>query len=195
MKEKLLGLLDIVKNNKKNLIKVAVALVVVIIVIAVLSTIFSAKPKKYEEKIKTFTKALSSESKMKDAIEKYVDLRGAAAFQEADLDYKDLKKEYKKMKKDADEVDDMEKALKAYAKESEDSDISVSVSKIGKPKQNSKNKKIYTVSATMSLKSSYGSRSDHSVRFVFYKGKIIDILSKGSGDDSSMFKNALDSNK
>ena len=58
MKEKLLGLLDIVKNNKKNLIKVAVALVVVIIVIAVLSTIFSAKPKKYEEKIKTFTKAL-----------------------------------------------------------------------------------------------------------------------------------------
>ena len=53
---------------------------------------------------------------MKDAIEKYVDLRGAAAFQEADLDYKDLKKEYKKMKKDADEVDDMEKALKAYAK-------------------------------------------------------------------------------
>ncbi len=195
MKEKLLGLLDIVKNNKKNLIKVAVALVVVIIVIAVLSTIFSAKPKKYEEKIKTFTKALSSESKMKDAIEKYVDLRGAAAFQEADLDYKDLKKEYKKMKKDADEVDDMEKALKAYAKESEDSDISVSVSKIGKPKQNSKNKKIYTVSATMSLKSSYGSISDQSVRFVFYKGKIIDILSKGYGDDSSMFKNALDSNK
>ena len=132
---------------------------------------------------------------MKDAIEKYVDLRGAAAFQEADLDYKDLKKEYKKMKKDADEVDDMEKALKAYAKESEDSDLSVSVSKIGKPKQNSKNKKIYTVSATMSLKSSYGSISDQSVRFVFYKGKIIDILSKGYGDDSSMFKNALDSNK
>ena len=195
MKEKLLGLLDIVKNNKKNLIKVAVALVVVIIVIAVLSTIFSAKPKKYEEKIKTFTKALSSESKMKDAIEKYVDLRGAAAFQEADLDYKDLKKEYKKMKKDADEVDDMEKALKAYAKESEDSDVSVSVSKIGKQKQNSKNKKIYTVSATMSLKSSYGSIADQSVRFVFYKGKIIDILSKGYGDDSSMFKNALDSNK
>ena len=195
MKEKLLGLLDIVKNNKKNLIKVAVALVVVIIVIAVLSTIFSAKPKKYKEKIKTFTKALSSESKMKDAIEKYVDLRGAAAFQEADLDYKDLKKEYKKMKKDADEVDDMEKALKAYAKESEDSDVSVSVSKIGKPKQNSKNKKIYTVSATMSLKSSYGSIADQSVRFVFYKGKIIDILSKGYGDDSSMFKNALDSNK
>ena len=195
MKEKLLGLLDIVKNNKKNLIKVAVALVVVIIVIAVLSTIFSAKPKKYEEKIKTFTKALSSESKMKDAIEKYVDLRGAAAFQEADLDYKDLKKEYKKMKKDADEVDDMEKALKAYAKESEDSDVSVSVSKIGKPKQNSKNKKIYTVSATMSLKSSYGSIADQSVRFVLYKGKIIDILSKGYGDDSSMFKNALDSNK
>lgn len=195
MKEKLLGLLDIIKNNKKNLIKVAVALVVVIIVIAVLSTIFSAKPKKYEEKIKTFTKALSSESKMKDVIEKYVDLRGAAAFQEADLDYKDLKKEYKKMKKDADEVDDMEKALKAYAKESEDSDLSVSVSKIGKPKQNSKNKKIYTVSATMSLKSSYGSISDQSVRFVFYKGKIIDILSKGYGDDSSMFKNALDSNK
>ena len=179
----------------ENLIKVAVALVVVIIVIAVLSTIFSAKPKKYEEKIKTFTKALSSESKMKDAIEKYVDLRGAAAFQEADLDYKDLKKEYKKMKKDADEVDDMEKALKAYAKESEDSDVSVSVSKIGKPKQNSKNKKIYTVSATMSLKSSYGSIADQSVRFVFYKGKIIDILSKGYGDDSSMFKNALDSNK
>lgn len=195
MKEKLLGLLDIIKNNKKNLIKVAVALVAVIIVIAVLSTIFSAKPKKYEEKIKTFTKALSSESKMKDAIEKYVDLRGAAAFQEADLDYKDLKKEYKKMKKDADEVDDMEKALKAYAKESEDSDVSVSVSKIGKPKQNSKNKKIYTVSATMSLKSSYGSIADQSVRFVFYKGKIIDILSKGNSDDSSMFKNALDSNK
>ena len=47
----------------------------------------------------------------------------------------------------------------------------------------------------MSLKSSYGSIADQSVRFVFYKGKIIDILSKGYGDDSSMFKNALDSNK
>ena len=193
MKDKLIGILGMLKDNKKNLIKVGVAIVVVILLIVILSTIFSAKPKKYEDKIKTFTKALTSESKMKDAIDKLVDLRGAAAFQEADLDYEDLNKEYKKMKKDADEVDDMEKAFKAYAKYAED--YKVSVSKIGKPKQNKKNKKVYTVSATLKLETSYGSTDEQSVKFVFYKGKIIDVLIKGYSSDSSMFESALDSNK
>lgn len=195
MKDKLLGLLGMLKDNKKTVIKVVIAIVAVIVVIAILSAVFSAKPKKYEEQVKSFTKALVSESKMKDAIDKYVDLRGAAALQEADLDYKELNKEYKKMKKNSDEVEEMEEALKEYAKDSEDSDYSISVSKISKPKQSKKNKKVYTVSAKMTLKLSYGSETDANVKFVFYKGKIIDVTSKELGSNSSMFKNALDSNK
>lgn len=195
MKDKLIGILGMLKDNKKNLIKVGVAIVVVILLIVILSAIFSAKPRKYEDKIKDFTKALTSESKMKDLLEKgkIVDLRAAAAFQEADLDYEDLNKEYKSMKKGADEVDDLEKALKAYAEDNED--YKVSVSKIGKPKQNKKNKKVYTVSATLKLESSYGSTDDQSVKFVFYKGKLIDVLVKGYSSDSSMFEDALDANK
>lgn len=177
MKEKLIGLMGVLKD--KNVIKAIVAIVAVIVILVVLfNTVFSAKPKKYEEKIKNFTKALSSESKMKDLIkDKVIDLKGAAAWAEAEQDAEDFKKEYKNLKKDDDEVSDMEDGLKKFAEKCEDSDVSYKVKSIKKPEKSDKNGKIYMVSATLVNEKT---DSEDKVKFVFYNGKLIDLYFKDS---------------
>ena len=136
-------------------------------------------------------KALSSESKMKDLIEdKVVDLRGAAAWLEADQDADDMNKEYKNMKKDADEVEEMEEALVKWAENNESSKISYTIKCIKEPKKSEKNSKIYTVSATLvpEYSSSYASNSEYSIKITFYKGKIVDVMYKDS--KASLFESA-----
>lgn len=194
IKKKLIGVLGIVNQNKK-IVKIAIVVVIAIIVIAILANVvFSAKPKKYEDKIKDLAKALSSESKMEDLIEdNIIDLRGAAAWIEADQDAEDIKKEYKDIKKDSDEVDDMEKALKKLAKNNEDSEISYTIKSIKEPKKSEKNSKIYTVSATLipEYSNSYSEivgSSEYSIKITFYKGKIIDLMYKDL--KSSLFESA-----
>lgn len=184
MKEKCLNILSTVvsaiKGNKKVAIGVVAALLVVILIIVIAAN--GGKPSKYQEKIKTVTKALSSESKMKKALGDVIDVRAAAAWQEADKKASDFNKEYKNMKKNSDEVEDLEKALKKYAENHENYDIKVK--NIKEPKKNSKNKKIYTTSANLVVND-----NETAVKFIFYKGKIIDIMGKDNG--VSYFENAL----
>ncbi|MGN1330887.1 MAG: hypothetical protein ACI4VN_06135 [Clostridia bacterium] len=139
-------------------------------------------------------KALSSESKMKDLIEdKVIDLRGAAAWLEADQDADDMNKEYKNMKKDADEVEEMEEALVKWAENNESLKISYTIKSIKEPKKSEKNSKIYTVSATLvpEYSSSYASNSEYSIKITFYKGKIVDVMYKDS--KASLFESATKS--
>ena len=191
VKEKILGVFGFLKQNKK-IVKIAIVVVIAIIVLAILANVvFSAKPKKYEDKIKDLAKALSSESKMKDLIEdKVVDLKGAAAWLEADQDADDMNKEYKNMKKDADEVEEMEEALVKWAENNESSKISYTIKSIKEPKKSEKNSKIYTVSATLvpEYSSSYASNSEYSIKITFYKGKIVDVMYKDS--KASLFESA-----
>ncbi|MBP3463306.1 MAG: hypothetical protein J6K45_02355 [Clostridia bacterium] len=191
VKEKILGVFGFLKQNKK-IVKIAIVVVIAIIVLVILANVvFSAKPKKYEDKIKDLAKALSSESKMKDLIEdKVIDLRGAAAWLEADQDADDMNKEYKNMKKDADEVEEMEEALVKWAENNESSKISYTIKSIKEPKKSEKNSKIYTVSATLvpEYSSSYASDSEYSIKITFYKGKIVDVMYKDS--KASLFESA-----
>ena len=187
MKEKVLSVLGKLKEHKKSLIIVAVALVVLIVLITIISN--ANKPKKYEDKIKTLAKALSSESKMKTAISKTIDTRASAAWIEADLKAKDFNKEYKSMKKDSDEVEDLEKALKKFAENSESLEREYKISKIKKPVKNSDNGKIYTCSAKMTAGS-----EENDVKIVFYKGKIIDITLKTGSKTTSLFETIIKSN-
>ena len=191
VKEKILGVFGFLKQNKK-IVKIAIVVVIAIIVLAILANVvFSAKPKKYEDKIKDLAKALSSESKMKDLIEdKVIDLRGAAAWLEADQDADDMNKEYKNMKKDADELEEMEEALVKWAENNESSKISYTIKSIKEPKKSEKNSKIYTVSATLvpEYSSSYASDSEYSIKITFYKGKIVDVMYKDS--KASLFESA-----
>lgn len=191
VKEKILGFFGFLKQNKK-IVKIAIVVVIAIIVLVILANVvFSAKPKKYEDKIKDLAKALSSESKMKDLIEdKVIDLRGAAAWLEADQDADDMNKEYKNMKKDADEVEEMEEALVKWAENNESSKISYTIKSIKEPKKSEKNSKIYTVSATLvpEYSSSYASDSEYSIKITFYKGKIVDVMYKDS--KASLFESA-----
>lgn len=186
MKEKLVNLLVKVKENKVVAIAI-VAVIALILVIAIVAAVAGSGPKKYEEKMKDFTKALYSESKMKDAVDEIVDLRAAAAWQEADKEAEDFNKEYKKMKKNDDEVKDLEDALIEYAAEAEDSDMKIKISDIKKPRKDKDNKKIYTISATLE-----NTETDTEVKakFVFYQDKIIDIINKTT--NSSLFESALD---
>lgn len=191
VKEKILGFFGFLKQNKK-IVKIAIVVVIAIIVLVILANVvFSAKPKKYEDKIKDLAKALSSESKMKDLIEdKVIDLRGAAAWLEADQDADDMNKEYKNMKKDADELEEMEEALVKWAENNESSKISYTIKSIKEPKKSEKNSKIYTVSATLvpEYSSSYASDSEYSIKITFYKGKIVDVMYKDS--KASLFESA-----
>ncbi len=191
MKEKVLSVLSaivsFVKANKKVVIGVLVALLVVILVVAIASN--GGKPGKYQEKIKTVTKALSSESKMKKTFGDVIDTRAAAAWEEAGQDAEEFKKEYKNIKKNSDEVRDMEKALKHWAETNEKQSYEGRAKSIKEPKKSSKNKNIYTVSATLTTETEYGNEREYSVKFVFYKGKIIDIIDKDN--DTSYFKQAL----
>lgn len=179
MKDKIFGLLGKIVEHKKVVLPV-VAVVAVIIIVAIVAAILGGGPSKYENKIKDFTKALYSESKMKSAFDKIFDAKAAVAWEEADGDTKDFKKEYKKIKKDDDEISDMKDDLKKIAEKCEDSEMKFKVSKIKKPKKDSKNKNIYTVSATLSYEYNGSSSSDATVKFVFYKNKIIDIIEKDS---------------
>jgi len=184
MKEKIMGILQ-----NKTVIKVAVGVLIAIVAIVILANVFSSKPKKYEDKIKEVTKALCSEKKMKSAIEdKIIDVKAAAAWKEADQSAKDFKDEYKKMKKDSDEVEEMEDGLKSFGENAGFDDIKVK--KIKEPKKSNSNSKIYTVSAE--LVNNDGTY-EYSVKFVFYKGKIIDIILRDS--KSSLFEAAVNLEK
>lgn len=188
MKEKFASLLVWIKEHQKVVIPVAIA-VLVLLVIMIVMALAGRGPSKYEDKVKEMTKALYSEDKMKSAISKIIDVRAAAAWQEAECKSKNFNKEYKKMKKNADEVDDLKDALKEMATGYGDDDIKFKVSNIKKPKQDSKNKKIYTVSATLEEVYDDSSYNDKmKVKFVFYGNKIIDILDE---DDDSLFADAL----
>lgn len=177
-----LYILSKIKENKKIAIGV-LAVLLVIILIVIIANASNGKPSKYEDKIKTVVKALNSESKMKSAIKDVIDVKGAAAWQEADQESEDFNKEYKKLKKDDDEVEDMEKALKEYAKNASEE---YKVKSIKEPKRDSKNKKIWTVTATLEEDG-----DEAQVKFVFYKGKVIDVIHKSSG--SSLFEVMLKS--
>jgi len=180
MKEKIIGIL-----RNKIVIKLAVGILIAIVAIVILANVFSSKPKKYEDKIKDVTKALCSEKKMKSAIEdKIIDVKAAAAWKEADQSAKDFKDEYKKIKKDSDEMEEMEDALKALPENSGLEDVKVK--KIKEPKKSNSNSKIYTVSAEFVDKDE---TYEYSVKFVFYKGKIIDIILKDS--KASLFEAAV----
>ena len=191
MKDKVLSVLSavvsFVKANKKVAIGVLVALLVIILVIVIASN--GGKPSKYQEKIKTVTKAIGSESKMKKTFGDVIDTRAAAAWEEVGQDVEDFKKEYKKIKKNSDEVGDMEKALKHWAETNEKQGYDGRAKNIKEPKKSSKNNNIYTVSATVVTEMEYGNETEVSVKFVFYKGKIIDIINKDT--DTSYFKQAL----
>ena len=190
MKEKCLNVLStvaaLIKQHKKVIIGMLIALVILIIVINLISN--GGKPRKYEDKLKTAVKAFTSESKMKSALGDVIDPRGAAAWIEADQDGKEFKKEYKNIKKDSDEVEDLKKALKKYA-ESNDGQ-SFKVKGIKKPEKTSKNKKIYKLSATL-VNEQYGSEVEIPIKVYFYKGKIIDIARKTNNKEESIFEAAL----
>lgn len=188
MKEKITALFLTLKEHKKIVIPI-IATILLVIILAIAIIVATSGPKNYDKKIKEVTKALSSESKMKTALNKYIDSKAAVAWIEAEQDSKDFKKEYKKIKKNSEDVKDFEDALKNYAEDNEDNDdYKMKVSNIKKPKKDSKNKNISTVTATLSLKnsSSYSSylgvsnNAERQVKFVFYKNKIIDIIDKDS---------------
>ena len=186
MKEKCLNVLSailtLIKQHKKAIIGVLAVLVILIIIINLISN--GGKPRKYEDKVKTAVKALTSESKMKSALGDVIDPRGAAAWIEADQDGKEFKKEYKEIKKDSDEVEDLKKALKKYA-ESNDG-LSWKVKGIKKPEKTSKNKKIYKLSATIVTEQN-GTEVEMPIKVYFYKGKIIDIARKNNSKEESIF--------
>ena len=189
MKEKVMEVL----KNKKLIGGVIAAIVAMIVVILLLNVIFSSKPKKYEEKIKNVVKALSSESKMKDAIDdKLIDIKGAAAWMEADQEAEDFKKEYKDLKKDSDEIEEMEDGLKELAKSNEELEREYKVKNIKEPKKDKDNKKIYSVTATLVTEGGYYD-SEQQIKVIFYKGKVVDIISKDY--DSSLFESAVKANK
>ena len=192
MKEKCLNVLSsiiaLIKQHKKIIIGILAVIVILIVVINLISN--GGKPRKYEDKVKTAVKALTSESKMKNALGDVIDPRGAAAWIESDQDGKEFKKEYKSMKKDSDEVEDLKKALKKYA-ESNDG-LSWKVKGIKKPEKTSKNKKIYKLQATMVTEQS-GTEVEMPIKVYFYKGKIIDIARKTNNKEESIFETALKS--
>lgn len=188
MKEKVMELL----KNKKIVGGVIAAVVLLIVVILLVNIIFSSKPKKHEDKVKDVIKALYSEDKMKEAIDdKLIDVKGAAAWMEADQESEDFKKEYKKLKKNADEIEDMEEGLKEYAKKSDSYSSDYKVKNIKEPKKDKDNKKIYTVTATLVSGDSDNGRQ---IKVVFYKGKVIDVILKDY-DNMSMFELAVKTNK
>lgn len=172
MKDKILGVFAKVAEHKKVVLPIIVA-VVVIIVIAIAASILGGGPSKYKTKIKDFTDALSSKSKMKSAFDKTFDVRAAVAWQEADGEAENFKEEYKNIKKDDAEIEDFKDNLKDFADNC--SELDFKVSKIKEPKKDSNNKNIYTVSATLSARG-----EETQVKFVFYKNKIIDIIYKDS---------------
>lgn len=189
MKEKMMEIL----KNKKMIGSVIVAVVAIIVMILLLNIVFSSKPRKHEEKVKNIVKALSSESKMKDAIDdKLIDVKGAAAWLEADQEAEDFKKEYKDLKKDSDEIEDMEEGLKKLAESNEDLKREYKVKNIKEPKKDKDNKKIYSVTATLITEGSYYD-AEQQIKVIFYKGKVVDIISKDY--DSSLFESAVKSNK
>ena len=156
MKDKVLSVLSavvsFVKANKKVALGVLVALLVIILVIVIASN--GGKPSKYQEKIKTVTKAIGSESKMKKTFGDVIDTR-----------------------------------LKHWDETNEKQGYDGRAKNIKEPKKCSKNNNIYTVSATVVTEMEYGNETEVSVKFVFYKGKIIDIINKDT--DTSYFKQAL----
>ena len=76
-----------------------------------------------------------------------------------------------------------DEALKEYAKNASEE---YKVKSIKEPKKDSKNKKIWTVTATLEEDG-----DEAQVKFVFYKGKVIDVIHKSSG--SSLFEVMLKS--
>lgn len=189
MKEKVMAML----KDKKIIGGAIAGIVAIIVIVLLLNVVFSSKPKKHEEKIKNLVKALASESKMKDAIDdKLIDIKGAAAWMEADQEAEDFKKEYKDLKKDSDEIEEMEDGLKNLAKDNEDLEREYKVKNIKEPKKDKDNKKIYSVTATLVSEGSYYD-SEQQIKVIFYKGKVVDIISKDY--DSSLFESAVKSNK
>lgn len=188
MKEKVMEIL----KNKKIIGGVIAAIVAIIVIIFLANVVFSNKPRKYEDKVKNIVKALNSESKMKEAIDdKLIDLKGAAAWMEADQEAEDFKKEYKGLKKDSDEIEEMEDGLKKYAENNEGGSSEYKVKNIKEPKKDKDNGKIYSVTATLVMENGYS--AERQVKIMFYKGKVIDILDKET--DSSLFEAAAKSGK
>lgn len=179
-------------KHKRTAVGVIIALVVIVVVGNLLG---GSKPKNYEDAVKTVLKGMGSKSsveKMDKALEKYIDLRGAVAWQNAGHDSKKLNKEYRKVKKDSDDVDDMKEALELYAEDEQD-DEGIEVKNIKKPVKSKKNSKVYTVRATIVYNDSYLGDWENDYKVVFYKGKIIDVLECEDEDyEESMFEYILD---
>lgn len=192
MKEKVAGLLAKVLKPKRIIVGVIAALVVLVFVG---NLIGGSKPKNYEDAVKTVLKGMGSKSsveKMDKALEKYIDLKGAVAWQNAGHDPKKLDKEYRNVKKDSDDVDDMKEVLELYAEDEQD-DEGIEVKNIKKPVKSKKNGKVYTVQATVVYNDSYLGDWENDFKVVFYKGKIIDVLECEDEDsEESMFEYILD---
>lgn len=172
-------ILEFCKKNLKFIIPIIVVIIVLIVAICMLNT----KPKNYKKKVELVGEAFASKSKMSDAIKKgYIDSRAAAAWLEAEQNADDLKKELKDMKKDDERVEELEEALKEYAKG--ESGEKIKVVDIEKPEKSSKD--IWKVKATIKYKDDY---KDEWI-FVFYKGKIIDV--QDDGGDDSLFEMMVD---
>lgn len=163
----------------KGKLKIIVAIVVAIIVgtgVIIAINISNREPSDYEEKIEKMGKAFSDKSEMEEVIEDgTIDLPVATAWQEIVGDYDEtvkidnLKNELKKIKTDDKRMKELKEALIEYAEEEEEEEYKIKVTNIRKPKQNEKNKKIWTVKATL---------NDYDYVFIFYKDNIIDV-----GDD------------
>lgn len=172
------------KKMKIGITVGAVVIIALIIVIALLANVSNTEPRDYEEKVEKMAKAIYSKSKMEEVIEdEIVDLITATAWQNIVGNYSEpvkidnLKNELKNVKKDDDRVKELKNALVDYVESREKNNGSeVKVTNIKKPKQNQKNKKIWTIKAEI---------DDYEYVFIFYNGKIIDFtddFEEDSGD-------------
>ena len=171
-------------KHKRTAVGVIIALVVIVVVGNLLG---GSKPKNYEDATKTVLKAMCSKdaaSKMEKALDKYIDLRGAVAWQNANHTAKKMNKEYGKVKKDSDDIDDMKNALKEYAQDHQDTQIEIK--NIEKPVKSKKNGKVYTVRATIVYKDDFFGDYESYFTIIFYKGKVVDIME--GGENESMFQ-------
>ena len=177
------------KDNKKLLIGICVAIVVILV--AIICAVV-AKPS-YKKQIKEFTAAMEDGDKMKKFAEKYVNYRAWYAMEKLDedenLDTKDSKavkkafeKAYKNAKKsdyESDETKDrVNTMLSMYtlytAMAGEDKkDIKFEVKDIGKLENGEENYS-YMKQATFTMKITAGGESNESKwKALFYKGKFV----------------------
>ena len=137
------------------------------------------KSEVYTDAINDFETAILSQDKMKKFEQEYIDFKGAVAWQNVDGNSKNFNDEYKKTENNTDEIYYLKNNLVgiAYKNETGDAD-KFEIITIGDKKKDKNNSNIYSVVAKVSVVES-GVASKYEITFVFYKDKIIDILTDG----------------